>query len=648
LVSDKSGGLSKLSPGGDLLWHLEREAAKAATTGPVVSPGGAIYYVAQREIVAVSPQGELLWSRQPPGDAPPTEMVQVGPDGEFLIWGDVLLDAGDGSVIEFEALSGADAFLVGADGETYLVQGHEVIRWTVTQTGARRDRSVTWDHQNFTIARRPQDAGVTPDRITWLFYTGFARSFGFGEDTRVVWLDEDGSLLGNVHYGTRNSKVIGVDQKGTVYACGNLDFGYGDPECQAFSPESEEPSWKLALEQGAEVSGGALVPGRLYVATREGFLYAIGKGERMSPPQAAGPAEPPPSTEAAGALLDLAQEPIGPADPVSRLFFEDGSGFSGALAVSLDGILYLASAEGTLYSLAPSGDIRWQAELPAGAVGGPALNHTGRVFVADQEGGLSAYSGDGERQWRVEAQPGLKGIAGTVVAPGGNIYYTVGTSSKGSIRAVSPEGELLWLAEVKSELFYVSPEASPAGDLIFFRNEVFDAQDGSRLEFDLEFEVDRFFSGNDGRTYLLAGGTVVEWRRTGQGIEVAEERVLSSEGKPLDAGVTEQGLVWLLYARGVFWYARDGEALGGVLLDNTYLTHVVGVDQDFTVYACGRRPQRLFEGKPTCFALSPGSVEPAWVARLGDQPEEFNGGALVTGKVYAATEEGHLYLIGEN
>ena len=645
-VSDKSGGLSKLSTHGNLLWHIERNTAKAATTGPVVSPNGSIYYVVQREVEAVSPEGKPLWSVQPPGNIPPTEIVQISPDGKFLIWGSVLLDAGDGSVIQFDVLSKADALLVGADGETYVVEGHKVINWMLTQTGARTERSVTWDYQNFTISRTPQDVGVTPNGIIWLFYTGFARSFGFGEDTRVVWLDEDGSLLGNVHYGTRNSKVIAVDRKGAIYSCGNLGFGYGDPECQAFSRESEEPLWQLKLEQGDEVLGGALVPGRLYVATRDGFLYAVGEGE---PPSlaTAGQAEGPQRTGPSGTLLDLVQEPIGPSEPVSQLFFQDRAGFSGGPAVGQDGVLYLASGGGSLYALEPSGDIGWQAKLPASAVGGPVLNQAGTVFVADQEGGLSAYSKEGELLWQVEPQSGLKGIAGPAVGPGGNIYYTVGTSSRGSIRAVSPEGEPLWLAEVKSELFYASPEASPEGDMVFFRNEVYDAEDGSRLEFNLEFDVDRYFSGNDGRTYLLAGGTVVEWHQTEQGIEVVEERVLSPEGRPINVGVTEKGLVWLLYAKGVFWYARHGEALGTVLLNDTYLTHVVGVDRDFTVYACGRRPQRLFEGKPTCFALSPGSVGPSWAVKLGDQPEKFNGGALVPGRVYISTEEGRLYLIGK-
>ena len=38
------------------------------------------------------------------------------------------------------------------------------------------------------------------------------------------------------------------------------------------------PVWELTLEKGALPSGGALVPGRLYVTTRDGWLYAIGAG----------------------------------------------------------------------------------------------------------------------------------------------------------------------------------------------------------------------------------------------------------------------------------------------------------------------------------------------------------------------------------
>jgi hypothetical protein len=66
----------------------------------------------------------------------------------------------------------------------YLVAGHEVRRWVRNGEQAEDMGTVSWDHGNFTTSRTSKQAGFTPDGLTWLIYTGFARSMGFGEDTR--------------------------------------------------------------------------------------------------------------------------------------------------------------------------------------------------------------------------------------------------------------------------------------------------------------------------------------------------------------------------------------------------------------------------------------------------------------------------------
>ena len=50
----------------------------------------------------------------------------------------------------------------------------------------------------------------------------------------------------------------------------------GALQCRAHQPGPGAPVWELTLEEGALPSGGALVPGRLYVTTMDGWLYAIG------------------------------------------------------------------------------------------------------------------------------------------------------------------------------------------------------------------------------------------------------------------------------------------------------------------------------------------------------------------------------------
>jgi hypothetical protein len=88
-------------------------------------------------------------------------------------------------------------------------------------------------------------------------------------------LDDTGEILSQAHYGTRNSAPIAIDVEQTLYSCGNLEQGYGPMDCQAFEFGEEDPLWTLAVE-GFELAGGALAPGRLYVASTDGFLHAIG------------------------------------------------------------------------------------------------------------------------------------------------------------------------------------------------------------------------------------------------------------------------------------------------------------------------------------------------------------------------------------
>jgi len=75
------------------------------------------------------------------------------------------------------------------------------------------------------------------------------------------------------------AELIVVDGDSTIYVCADIQQGHPAAACFAFEPESGEPVWHIALEQGEVVAGGAVVPGRLYVAIREGFLYAIGESQ---------------------------------------------------------------------------------------------------------------------------------------------------------------------------------------------------------------------------------------------------------------------------------------------------------------------------------------------------------------------------------
>jgi outer membrane protein assembly factor BamB len=327
---------------------------------------------------------------------------------------------------------------------------------------------------------------------------------------------------------------------------------------------------------------------------------------------------------------------------------EDPAGFSGGPAVAGDGTIYIPGRGGSLYSLSPQGELKWEVTLPARPVGTPAIGSEGNIYLSDNDGALSAYAPNGDPIWRFIPQGKFKATSGPAIGPDGTFYYAT-VAGTGMIQAVSPAGEGQWLAELKTSFFYNTPQVSPDGDYIFFRNEVFDRVTGAPLDFDLDFEVDQFFAGEDGRNYLRSVGTVVAWKASGTGISLVEERVLADEhmGTPNRVLVSPEGVVGLQYNTGVMWFTRSGEALGVSFPKDSFLTHTAAIDHDFTLYTCGRRPVNMLQNsKPACFALTPQGDQPRWEAVLGNRLEGFAGSALVAGRLYVATEEGHLYAIG--
>ena len=47
-------------------------------------------------------------------------------------------------------------------------------------------------------------------------------------------------------------------------------------ECRAVAVSNGVVDWRIQLAQGGSVVGGAIIPGRLYVTSNDGYLTAIG------------------------------------------------------------------------------------------------------------------------------------------------------------------------------------------------------------------------------------------------------------------------------------------------------------------------------------------------------------------------------------
>jgi outer membrane protein assembly factor BamB len=271
-VTDKAGGLSAFTLDGDFLWRFKTKTGRRASSGPVVGGDGTIYYTVVDRIEAVSPAGESVWtSARLPGQG--ESVPRLDPAGDWLYVHDVALNLADGSLADLGSVvkagqAGVNAvYMIGGDGRKYLRESHAVFSWQQNGSGGERTGQTTWMYQNSTVYL-PMESGVTGRGNAWLQYGSQY------DDLRLVMLDMNGQMLINAHHPQRSTQVIATDASDHIYACGQNRIS--GAECVGFTPGAEKPFWQVALTQGGQANGGALVPGRLYVTTVDGALYALG------------------------------------------------------------------------------------------------------------------------------------------------------------------------------------------------------------------------------------------------------------------------------------------------------------------------------------------------------------------------------------
>ena len=272
-VADEEGGLSAFTSDGKLLWRFHFEGTKSSITGPIVGPDGTIYYNTGSKVRAVSPQGDQLWQAQ----AYPYELrfssLRLDPTGELLFWEDLAFNLQDGSQMDLEIVP-ADrlTYLVGAGGGNYVIAASSIASWRQTDSGFEIVDGISWK-ADITVLL-PDDVGITPEETVWVFYSwswlGHSRA-----SSRLIWVDMEGRILNEVNGAVEPpGLVIGIDGDSKLVLCG-MDSEM-EPLCSAHLPKVDEPIWQLSLGETGEVVGGALVPGRLYVAMSNGDLLVLG------------------------------------------------------------------------------------------------------------------------------------------------------------------------------------------------------------------------------------------------------------------------------------------------------------------------------------------------------------------------------------
>jgi uncharacterized repeat protein (TIGR01451 family) len=404
----------------------------------------------------------------------------------------------------------------------------------------------------------------------------------------------------------------------------------------------------VELEKSKEITGGALAPGRLYLTTTEGRLYAIGEG----PPLGVAAQE----TASAGPA-DTKVEALGPPAAEVAWVFRDPAGFSSGPTASTDGTVYIASQEGVFYALDAAGNTLWEAELPAAPVGPPALSAGGDLYQADKNGNLSCFAPEGSLRWRFQPPESKPSSVGPLVGPDGTIYYTVG----GSVQAVSPSGEGLWQTRSRTFRTLIPLQLDATGELLFYADDIFATNDGTLLELEVLVNPDQYIAGNDGNLYLRDKQTVIQWQLDGSNVEILQTaqwdytKFVGSQFPPEEAGVTREGVIWLSYWEGtrIAWIELTGQVLGAVHSRLGEGRLITVLDQDATAFVCGMENSNSSRANPQCRAFVPGTEEPVWQVTLESGEDqmglgEIKGGALVPGRLYVTAEAGILYAIGES
>ncbi len=292
-VLDQLGTLAAFSANSDFLWAVRLEQDVTLLTSPVVDHRDVVYYLSESNIIAINSLGKLVWATRIPKYSYINPGLRLSADDQWLFFEDIIVDTRTGETLTKETLDPMDRFLVGADGNAYLGSQGMISAVQQSGNGIEYFPSLQWDYVTLNlVSRLPHDSGIAPDGRGWIYYAG---TFEYG---RLVWIFEDGQMQSAASYpwSGESASLLGFDRDGTAYVCA---VGYQSPLktsllCRANQAGQAEWLWQVHIDPDGNVtrddpgrersasersilpSGGALAPGRLYVATSSGKLYALG------------------------------------------------------------------------------------------------------------------------------------------------------------------------------------------------------------------------------------------------------------------------------------------------------------------------------------------------------------------------------------
>ncbi len=691
-VTDKNGTLSAFLPDGALAWQFVREEPRAASSGPVVASDNRIYYALNGQagaVQAVGADGTGLWVGA--GDTTAvfdTPIVSADPALVFLH--DDAFDAATGALLPLDFPAEIHRFLVGGDGRLYARAAHTVMEWQYTEAGtAEVLESFTWAYQSFIGEQYyPHEAGVTVNGVSWELYT--TELGGATQMFYVDVVDGEGQLRASsgaddLSLGT----LVALDDETLeTVICGFGDYLYPNldsprPECQAFMPGGAKLLWHFKLDKSRILIGAAYDGRMLYLTTEEGDLFAV---DTAPEPEAASPVMTTGSgwifNAPAGMSITPLVHPDGrvylvteanevytlsPAGSVeniitlSEVLYPDGSQvFGGDIrfidlpVLNADGSLVFVQA-GRLVALEPDGRLRWEIPLDGELAGPPVSGPDEETdYLLDGEGSLYAFNAVDGLLWKHTLEANFRpAFPFPVFGQKGEIYYTITSGYSGSVEAVDGQGNQLWRTRLSTSSFYNMLQISPDGAWIVVDDNLVDAATGALVEpQEMEFNIDSFSMGYDGKTYLMSGTTAMQWEVLPDG----QLNILSqvSFNPPANVGrslpnleVTADGIIWMQFfppgGRMINLWVNpvDGTSLG--LVEVVFSEEMI-LDMDIaggTLTICAPDAEL---NQIECRGYAVGSSEPVWdivIAGIG----EADGLFYLNGVLYIQVDEDTLQTV---
>jgi hypothetical protein len=670
-ASDLSGGLSKITPDGEIAWQVQSDAGMRSLSGPVITPDGTIYYTAgstaKAYVQAISPQGVPLWLT-PAETSSIYEPLSASKDGKYLFLKEDIFLARTGELIRPLTDLIILEYFPGEDGNNYLLSGQNVIQWELNDQELQVVDVAEWDSSSQLSVNAPNQVGVSADSTAWLVYTSP------GGSSELVWVTMNDEVLGSTEHAFSDAFLAAMRPDLTSYVCGNNSFEKREAECTAMMPAYKEPIWSLDLGPHGVVKGGILGGERLYLTTSLGGLFAISEEQIESEIASENSPNQPSAT---GSSAYIWRYPLAKAtfENTFPTIEEDGSVYfvtedlmltrinpEGELVYEYqlpaglkrrdpdypdyifplilpDGSAVIVLEDENVIGLTPDGELAWEEKLASSITGYPSLSDQGILYLLDQDAGLYAFDANGLK-WKFKSDAAPFSTGGIAFGLNGEIYYTVTTRGKGYVQALDSEGKELWVSTAETGYFYDELFVSKDGQYVFLKEDLFDAATGALLKPEIPVPVYRFIAGDDGNNYLQSDLSVAQWQIGPNGFEILRSVGWQPNGNrgtlPM-VYVDQNSIINVNYYGTILRFNTDGELMG------EYTSNFTNNQLEFynlessTITQCSHDPKTNIL---TCREFLIGSEDPLWETSIPNI-DDFNA--------YSSTiSAGYLYLLGND